>query len=41
MAMLVPNGCHFLIQGKDHLTVVPDAKFRMAVRAFLDYVNGR
>jgi len=41
MAMLVPNGCHFLIQGKDHLTVVPDPKFRMAVRAFLNYVNRR
>jgi len=41
MAMLVPDGCHFLIQGKDHLTVVPDPKFRMAVRAFLNYVNRR
>ena len=41
LAMLVPNGCHFQIQGKDHLTVVPDPKFRMAVRAFLNYVNGR
>jgi pimeloyl-ACP methyl ester carboxylesterase len=41
MAMLVPDGCHFLIQGKDHLTVVADPKFRMAVRAFLNYVNGR
>ena len=40
MAMLVPNGCHFLIRGKDHLTVVPDPKFRMAARAFLNYVNG-
>lgn len=41
MAMLVPDGCHFLIQGKDHLTVVPDPKFSMAVRAFLGYVNAR
>lgn len=41
MAMLVPDGCHFLIQGKDHLTVVADPKFHMAVRAFLNYVNGR
>ena len=41
MAMLVPNGCHFLIQGKDHLTVVPDPKFRMAVSVFLNYVNER
>ncbi len=39
MAMLVPNGCHFLIQGKDHLTVVPDPRFHMAIRAFLNYVN--
>lgn len=39
--MLVPNGCHFLVQGKDHLTEVPDLKFRMAVRAYLNYVNGR
>ena len=41
MAMLVPNGCHFLIQGRDHLTVVPDPRFHMAVRAFLNFVNGR
>ena len=41
MAMLVPDGCHFLIQGKDHLTVVPDPKFSMAARAFLSYVNAR
>lgn len=41
LAMLVPNGCHFQIEGKNHLTVVPDPKFHMAVRAFLNYVNGR
>ena len=41
MAMLVPGGIHIQIQGKDHLSVVPDPKFRMAVRAFLNYVNGR
>ena len=40
IAMLVPNGCHFQIEGKDHLTVVPDPKFHMAVRAFLNFVNG-
>lgn len=41
MAIVVPDACHFQIQGKDHLTVVPDPKFRMAAGAFLDYVNGR
>jgi len=41
MAMLVPGGIHVQIEGKDHLTVVPDPKFRMAVRAFLNYVNGQ
>lgn len=41
LSMLVPDGCHFIIQGKDHLTVVPDPKFRMAVKAFLNYVNAR
>lgn len=39
MAMMVPNGCHFQIEGKDHLTVVPDPKFRMMIRAFLKHVN--
>ena len=39
MAMLVPNGCHFQIQGKDHLTAVPDPRFHMVVRAFLNFVN--
>ena len=39
MAKLVPNACHFQIQGKDHLTVVPDPKFHMVVKAFLNYVN--
>jgi len=38
-AKLVPDACHFQIQGKDHLTVVPDPKFHMVVKAFLDYVN--
>ena len=40
MAQLVPDACHFQIQGKDHITVVPDPKYHMVVRAFLDYVNG-
>ncbi|MFX1327225.1 MAG: alpha/beta fold hydrolase [Promethearchaeota archaeon] len=39
IAQLIPNACHFQIQGKDHLTVVPDPKFHMAVKAFLNYVN--
>jgi len=41
IAQLVPNACHFQIQGKDHLTVVPDPKFHMVVKAFLNYVNNR
>lgn len=40
LAMLIPNGCHLQIEGKDHLTVVPDPKLHMAVKAFLRYVNG-
>ncbi|MFW9865095.1 MAG: alpha/beta fold hydrolase [Candidatus Thorarchaeota archaeon] len=39
IAQLVPDACHFQIQGKDHLTVVPDPKFHMVVKAFLDFVN--
>jgi len=39
VAQLVPDACHFQIQGKDHLTVVPDPKFHMVVKAFLDYIN--
>ena len=38
-AKLVPNACHFQIQGRDHLTVVPDPKFHAVVKAFLNYVN--
>jgi pimeloyl-ACP methyl ester carboxylesterase len=38
-AQLVPDACHFQIQGRDHLTVVPDPKFHAVVRAFLNYVN--
>ena len=41
VAQLVPGACHFQIQGKDHLTVVPDPKFKIVVKAFLDYVNRR
>ncbi|MFX1571791.1 MAG: alpha/beta fold hydrolase [Promethearchaeota archaeon] len=39
VAQLVPDACHFQIQGKDHINVVPDPKFHMIVKAFLDYVN--
>ena len=41
MAMMVPNGCHFQVQGKDHITVVAGTRFRMMVRAFLNFVNRR
>ena len=39
IAQLVPDACHFQIQGRDHINVVPDPKFHMVVKAFLDYVN--
>lgn len=39
IANLVPNACHFQIQGKDHIAVVQDPKFKMIVKAFLKYVN--
>lgn len=39
LAMLVANGCHFQISGRDHLSTVPDPRFHMAVRGFLNYVN--
>ena len=38
-AKIVPNACHFQVQGRDHLTLVPDPKFHMIVKAFLNYVN--
>ena len=41
VAQLVPNACHFQIQGKDHLTVTSDPKFHMVVKAFLDFVNNQ
>jgi pimeloyl-ACP methyl ester carboxylesterase len=40
-AKIVPESCHFQIQGRDHLTVVPDPKFHAVVKAFLNYVNSR
>jgi len=39
VAQLVPDACHFQIQGKDHNTMIPDPKFHMIVKAFLDFVN--
>ena len=39
LAMLAPNGHHFQIEGKDHLTLVPNPKFHIVVRTFLNYVN--
>ncbi|UCH43124.1 MAG: alpha/beta hydrolase [Dehalococcoidales bacterium] len=41
LAMLVPDGCHFQIEGKDHLTLVPDPRFHGVTKAFLSYVNNR
>ncbi|MCP4762117.1 MAG: alpha/beta hydrolase [archaeon] len=38
-AQLIPNACHFQIQGKDHLSVLRDSKFPMVVKAFIDHVN--
>ena len=38
-ARLVPDSCHFQIEGKDHITVVADPKFHIVVKAFLDYIN--
>ena len=39
VAQIVPDACHFQIQGKDHLTVTSDPKFHMVVKAFLDLFN--
>jgi len=39
IAQLIPDACHFQIQGKDHITVKSDPKFHMVVKVFLDYVN--
>jgi pimeloyl-ACP methyl ester carboxylesterase len=40
LAMMVKNGCHLQVQGKDHISVVAGTRFRMMVRAFLNFVNG-
>ena len=39
IAEVIPNACHFQIQGKDHLTVVADPKFHMVVKSFLNFIN--
>ena len=39
LAQLVPDSCHFQIEGKDHNSVVGDPKFQMVVKAFLDQIN--
>jgi len=39
LAELVPKACHIQIQGRDHLSVVPDRKFHMFVKAYLDDIN--
>ena len=39
VAQLVPDACHFQIQGKDHLNVTSDPKFHMVVRGFLALNN--
>jgi pimeloyl-ACP methyl ester carboxylesterase len=39
VAQIIPDACHFQIQGKDHLTLARDSKFHMIVKAFLNHVN--
>lgn len=41
VAQLVPDACHFQIQGKDHRTVLTDPKFHMVAKVFLDFVNNQ
>lgn len=38
-AEAMPGACHFQIQGRDHLTVVPDERFHIIVKAFLNFIN--
>jgi pimeloyl-ACP methyl ester carboxylesterase len=37
----MPGACHFQIQGRNHLTVVPDQRFHVIVKAFLNYINNK
>ncbi|MFW9896933.1 MAG: hypothetical protein ACFFD7_14095 [Candidatus Thorarchaeota archaeon] len=39
IAQLVFVVCHFQIQGKDYLSVIPAPKFKMVVKVFLDQNN--
>jgi pimeloyl-ACP methyl ester carboxylesterase len=39
IAELMPGACHFQIQGRDHLGAVPDPRFHMMVKAFLNFIN--
>ena len=39
LADLIPKACHIQIQGRDHLTVVPDHRFHMFVKSFLNDIN--
>jgi hypothetical protein len=41
IAQIVPEACHFQIQGKDHGSTPEDPKFYMILEAFLKYVNAR
>lgn len=41
LAQLVPDACHFQIQGKDHLAMITAPKFQMVVKAFLNFVNNQ
>jgi pimeloyl-ACP methyl ester carboxylesterase len=40
-AETMPGACHFQIQGRNHLTVVPDERFHVIVKAFLNYINNK
>jgi len=39
IADTIPNACHIQIQGRDHLTTVPDPKFKIFVKAYLNFIN--
>jgi len=41
LAQLIPDACHFQIQGKDHLAMITAPKFQMVVKASLDFVNNQ
>jgi len=39
LADTIPKACHVQIQGRDHLTALPDPRFRIFVKAFLEFNN--